>query len=120
MSIILPVQLVLLLFVVFAASRAVLQFRGGSIRFGAMAFWLGVWAVALVAIFYPDETTKLARAVGIGRGVDVIVYASIAILFYLVFRLHVYMENLRTQVSSLIREVSLQEVQRKVKNVDTK
>jgi hypothetical protein len=108
----LPIQLLLLVFVLFAASRAVLQFRGGTIRFGALSFWLMIWVVALIAIFYPNETTQLARALGIGRGVDVVVYASIAILFYLVFRLHVYLENIRTEISRLVREVSLKEVVR--------
>lgn len=110
MTFILPVQLILLIFVLFAASRAILQFRGGSIRFGSLIFWLLIWVVALIVIFYPEKTTELAKFVGIGRGVDIIVYASIAILFYLVFRLHVYMEDLRTQLSQLIREVSLREV----------
>lgn len=110
MSLLLPVQIILFIFVLFAASRAVLQFRGGTIRFGALSFWLMVWTVALVAIFYPEETTHLARILGIGRGVDIVVYASIAILFYLVFRLHVYQENIRTEISQLIREVSLKEV----------
>ena len=110
MSFILPVQIILFMFVLFAASRAVLQFRGGTIRFGALSFWLMIWAVALIAIFYPEETTRLAKILGIGRGVDVVVYASIAILFYLVFRLHVYLENIRTQISTLIREISLKEV----------
>lgn len=112
MTFILPVQIVLLIFVMFAASRAILQFRGGSIRFGSLLFWLLIWAAALVVIFYPEETTKLAKLVGIGRGVDIILYASIAILFYLVFRLHVYMEDLRTELSRLIREISLHEVKK--------
>lgn len=110
MTLLLPIQLLLLIFIVFAASRAVMQFRGGSIRFGAMIFWLGIWSVASVAIFYPEKTTEIARSLGIGRGVDIIVYVSIAILFYLVFRLHVYMEDLRSQLSKLIREISLNEV----------
>lgn len=112
MSFILPVQIILFLFVLFAASRAVLQFRGGTIRFGALSFWLLIWIVAIVAIFYPEETTRLAKLLGIGRGVDIIIYASIAILFYLVFRLHVYLENIRTEISHLIREVSLSEVKK--------
>lgn len=112
MSLLLPIQLILITFILFAASRAVLQFRGGTIRFGALSFWLLIWAVAIVAIFYPDETTRLARIVGIGRGVDVVVYASIAILFYLVFRLHVYLENIRTEISRLIREVAIKEVKK--------
>jgi len=112
MSLLLPVQILLLVFVLFAASRAVLQFRGGTIRFGALSFWLLIWAVALVAIFYPEQTTEIARILGIGRGVDVVVYASIAILFYLVFRLHVYLENIRTEISQLVREVSLKQVKK--------
>lgn len=112
MNLLLPIQILLLIFVLFAASRAVLQFRGGTIRFGALSFWLLIWAVALVAIFYPEETTRIARLLGIGRGVDIVVYASIAILFYLVFRLHVYLENIRTEISGLIREVSLKNVKK--------
>jgi small membrane protein len=112
MSFFLPVQIMLLIFVLFAASRAILQFRGGTIRFGALTFWLLIWTVAIVAIFYPEETTRLAKLLGIGRGVDVVVYASIAILFYLVFRLHVYLENIRTEISRLIREVAIKEVKR--------
>lgn len=112
MTLLLPIQLLLLIFIIFAASRAVLQFRGGTIKFGSLIFWLIIWVLALISIFYPEETTKIARLAGIGRGVDIIVYVSIALLFYLVFRLHVYMENLRTQMSQLIREISLQEVKK--------
>lgn len=112
MTLLLPIQFILVVFIIFAASRAVLQFRGGSIRFGALIFWLSIWTVALIAIFYPEETTRLARLAGIGRGVDIVVYLSIAILFYLVFRLHVYLEDLRTEISSLIREVALKEVKK--------
>lgn len=118
MTLLLPIQIFLTLFILFAASRAVMQFKGGSIRFGALLFWLLIWALALLAIYYPEETTKIARVLGIGRGVDIIVYASIAILFYLVFRLNVYLENIRTQISELIREVSLKEV-KKGKNKGT-
>lgn len=112
MSLLLPIQILLLVFVLFAASRAVLQFRGGTIRFGALSFWLLIWTIALVAIFYPEETTRIAKLLGIGRGVDIVVYASIAILFYLVFRLNVYIENLRTEISRLIREVAIKEVKK--------
>jgi hypothetical protein len=112
MSFLLPVQIILLVFILFASSRAIMQFRGGTIRFGALSFWLLVWAFALVAIFYPEETTRIARVMGIGRGVDVVIYVSIAVLFYLVFRLHVYVENLRTEISRLIREVALKNIEK--------
>ncbi len=110
MSLLLPIQLGFVIFILFAASRAILRFKGGSIHFGALLFWILIWTTATIVVFSPEKTTELAEILGIGRGVDVVVYVSIALLFYLVFRLHVYLEDLRTQISLLIREVSIKEV----------
>lgn len=107
MSLMLPIQIGFVLFILFAASRAILRFKGGSIHFGALLFWILVWTVATIVVFSPEQTTEVARILGIGRGVDVVVYSSIALLFYLVFRLHVYLEDIRTEISRLIRELAL-------------
>ncbi len=115
MTLLLPIQLGLLLFIVFAATRAIARFRGGSLHLGSLAFWLCVWAAATLAVFFPNETTSIAQMVGISRGVDVIVYSSIALLFYLVFRAYIYIEDLRTQISTLIRELALRDVKKKTK-----
>lgn len=113
MSLFIPIQLVLIVFILFAASRAYLRFKGGSLHFGAFIFWLLIWASAAIAIFFPEEMSIIARWAGIGRGADIIIYVSIALLFYLVFRLHVMMEGLRTEISRLVREISLKEVKEK-------
>lgn len=115
MSLLLPIQLGFVLFIIFAASRAILRFRGGSIHLGALLFWMMVWAVATIVVFSPEQTTEVARILGIGRGVDVIVYSSIALLFYLVFRLHVYLEDIRSEISALIREIALLETKKQPK-----
>jgi hypothetical protein len=104
----LPIQIILFLFILFAFSRVVLRFRDGQIHFGALLFWLVIWLAAALALFSPEKTTQLAKLAGIGRGVDVITYISLAILFYLVFRLHVLVEGLNTKLSQLIREIALQ------------
>jgi len=44
---------------------------------------------------------------GVGRGVDIIVYISLALLFYLVFRIYVMIEDLRHQITYIIREIAL-------------
>ena len=113
MSLLIPIQIILITFILFAASRAFLRFRGGSLPFGAFLFWLFIWSSAAIAIFFPEETSKLASWAGIGRGADIVIYVSIALLFYLVYRLHVLMEGLRTKLSELIREVALKEVKEK-------
>jgi len=103
----LPIQIVFVLFILFAASRAILRFKDGEIHLGALIFWLIVWVGATLAVIFPDKTSQLAVFLGIGRGADVIVYLSLALLFYLVFRQNVLIENLETKISKLIREIAL-------------
>ena len=116
MSLLIPIQFILIVFILFAASRAYLRFKGGSLQFGAFLFWLFIWGSASLAIFFPGETSRIANWAGIGRGADIIIYTSIALMFYLIFRLHIMMEGLRSEISNLVREISLKEVKEKKKN----
>ncbi|MFC1729994.1 DUF2304 domain-containing protein [candidate division KSB1 bacterium] len=97
----------MLLFVLFALSRAVLRFKGRQITLSEFLFWALVWIVVGVLIIIPDTTNALARLFGVGRGVDAIIYISIALLFYLVFRIYVKLENVEQEITKVVREVSL-------------
>lgn len=103
----LPVQIIFFIFIIFAVSRAILRFKDGKIHLGALLFWLFIWSCATLAISFPNKTSDIAKLLGIGRGADVVIYASLAVLFYLVFRLHVLIENFETKLSQIIREVAL-------------
>ena len=70
-------------------------------------FWFLIWGAALVGISLPATTTKIAQIFGVGRGVDIIVYISLVLLFYLVFRIYVIIEDLRHEVTSIVREIAL-------------
>ena len=109
MSIFLPIQLLLLLFLLFAFTRVILRYRDGSIPSGMFLFWVAVWLLATVSIIKPDFTTYLAKAAGIGRGADAVIYASLIIAFYLIFRLSVSIENLRHDITQVIREIALKD-----------
>lgn len=105
----LPVQIILSIFLLFAISRAYLRFREGTINIGSFLFWISLWCLALFSVFEPSFTTYWAQLLGIGRGVDAIVYASIIVLFYLIFRTNVLIENLREEISKLVREIAIKE-----------
>jgi len=108
----LPIQIIFALFILFAASRVILRFKDGEIHLGALIFWLIVWTGATLAVIFPDKTSQLAKLLGIGRGADIIIYLSLALLFYLVFRQNVLIENLETKISQLIREITLQDAKK--------
>lgn len=71
-------------------------------------FWTSLFTFAIIAVFFPRLTGELARAAGIGRGVDAVIYASLVLIFYLIFRLHIFIEDLRHEITTLVRKLSLQ------------
>lgn len=102
------IQIILIIFSLFALSRVILRFRGGQIRGMEFVFWSALFSIAIIGIALPDEISRFAMLFGIGRGVDLIIYASIAVLFYLVFRLYVFLEDIRHEITGLVRMIALQ------------
>lgn len=102
-------QILLSLFLLFALSRVYLRFKGGNVSFFAFIFWTVVFGSAIVIVLFPFLSGRIANFMGIGRGVDAIVYTSIVLLFYLVFRLYVYLEDLRHEITDLVRKLALKE-----------
>lgn len=102
------IQIFLLIFVIFAVTRVVLRFRENVLSAKTAIFWLLIWILALLVILLPATTTRIASFFGVGRGVDIIVYISLAALFYLVFRIYVMIEDLRREITSIIRQIALQ------------
>lgn len=103
-----PIQLLLILFILFAISRVLLRLKEKVISNQVALFWTLVWIAALIGITLPNTTSKLASYFGVGRGVDIIVYISLALLFYLVFRIFVMIQDIRQEITHLVRIVAIQ------------
>lgn len=107
------IQVFAVLFISFAASRAVLRAKDKSISIGELFFWLAIWGGLIFVVFFPEYTNILADLVGIGRGVDVIIYTSITLLFYLIFRMYVKIEESEAKITRLVRELAIREKRKK-------
>ncbi len=103
-------QAILSIFVLFALSRVFLRFRSGEVTFFGFIFWVLLFGSALAIIIYPSISGDIARILGIGRGVDLVIYASIVLLFYLVFRLYVYLQDLRHELTKLVQKLAMKEL----------
>ena len=79
-------------------------------RFGVkgMLFWVLFWLSAIVAVLWPDSTTVLANRFGIGRGTDFVLYISVAVIFYLIFKLHIKIESISRDITKVVRKESLE------------
>jgi small membrane protein len=107
-----PVQIIAFIFVTFAASRAILRAKDKKITLIELLFWLGIWGGLIVVVFFPGLTSYVADLVGIGRGIDVIIYTSIGLLFYMIFRLYVKFEESEREITRLVREIALMKKRR--------
>ncbi|MBI4133774.1 DUF2304 domain-containing protein [Candidatus Uhrbacteria bacterium] len=103
----LVIQILILIFILFALSRTVLQFRERKLRVHWFVVWLLLWAGVGFVVLRPEVTSRLARFVGITRGADLVVYTAIIVLSYLVFRVLVKIESLEGQITKLVRHLAL-------------
>lgn len=109
-----PIQIILVAFFVFAAWRAIARGRRAQSSIWKVVLWLLVWAAAIGIVLQPEVTTAFARLVGVTRGVDVPIYASITLLFYLVFRAFAHIEDVERQLTHVVRASALADLDRRL------
>ena len=110
------IQFVLSFFLLFAISRVLLQLRKGNLTVLSFLFWAVVFFAAFIGILNPILTSRIAHLFGIGRGADVIIYLSIALLFYLVFRISITLEDIRHEITELVRKIALSQSSKRRKH----
>ena len=101
------IQVVIIIFALFALSRAFLRFKDNKLTKKEFLFWIVIWLSVMIVSFIPNIIGPLSNLFGIGRGIDLIVYVSIIILFYLIFRLYVKIESVEKEITSVVRKLAL-------------
>jgi len=82
-------------------------------RLLASLAWTLLWLAGLVAVINPDETTEIAKLVGIRRGADLLIYSAVlgfGVGFYVV---SLRLRQMSREITLLTREVALLEAERK-------
>ena len=96
-------QLLFLLFSLIVIGSVVRKKKEGGLSIRGAIFWILFWLAADAAVLYPDAITLLANRFGIGRGADFVLYISIALMFFLLFRLHIKVEAIGRDVTTVVR-----------------
>jgi small membrane protein len=109
------IQGLAIVFALFALSRAILRFREHAIVLKELLFWAVIWIGVVLIAFVPGLTAFPARFFGIGRGVDALIYISIIVMFYLLFRMYTKIDAMERQITKVVRVVSLKDIDKKKK-----
>ena len=104
------IQILLIAFAVFALSRVILRFRKGGLPMVHLLMWVVFWAAVIVAVVRPATTSAVAAWVRVGRGTDLVMYVSVVVLFYALFRMFGRIEELERQITRVVRAAALKEL----------
>ncbi len=108
-------QLAIVALVLFFYSRAVLRLKDGQITLWEFTFWTIIWGGVAVAIFIPTLLSKISQSVGITRGLDLVVPLALIIVFYMVFRSYIKIEQLEQDLTKMTRIVALKGIKERRK-----
>jgi hypothetical protein len=101
------IQVLIIVFALFALSRAILRFRDNRLTVKELILWGAIWLLIIVSSIIPRLTNIISAFFGMGRGLDLAVYVSVILLFYLMFRLYVKTESLEKEVTLLVRKLAI-------------
>ncbi|MBU0648848.1 DUF2304 family protein [Patescibacteria group bacterium] len=103
------IQIVIIAFVLFAIARVFLKFRAKEFSVSWLLIWIIFWLGAGVVVLLPKTTEVAAAWFGVGRGVDLVIYISISVLFYLVFKIFTKIQSLDKNISKVVQGLALAE-----------
>jgi len=81
----------------------------GGIRRRIAAFWLSVWAFAGGVALRPGLTVVVARALGIGRGADLVLYCTAFATLIGFFYIYVRFRRLDRALTVLVRQLAIEQ-----------
>ena len=102
-------QILFTLFALLAAVNVVKRKKEGQINMTGAMFWTFFWLFGIVVVLRPESAALLANTLGIGRGSDLILYISVVIIFYLIFKLHIKLENINRNLTKIVRKEAVEE-----------
>ncbi len=107
------IQIILVIFFSFAIIKVIGRYRSQELSLRAFIMWVLFWVASAAVVIRPNGTAYFAELVGIGRGADLVVYCSIALVFFIIFRLMIKINQLERHITELTRATALKDVQKK-------
>ncbi|MEN4006865.1 MAG: DUF2304 family protein [Methanobacteriaceae archaeon] len=95
-------------FGLFAIILAILRFKEGKMTIGMLSLWILIWIGVIYVSLDPGITGVFAAAVGIGRGLDVVLILGLFGCYYLIFKIYTMIESMENEITQLVRELALQ------------
>jgi len=97
------------LFALVMIAKAYSHFRRTEKSLREFITWIFIWGAIGYIGFNPDIVSRLSGFLGIKSGLNVIIFFSIIILFYIVFKLIIALEQTEMRITRLVRGMALKD-----------
>jgi len=105
------IQIIATVFLLFAAIKVIRKYKDKNFNVKELIFWLIIWLITGIVFWLPQTTSYLANLLGIGRGADLVIYSSIIIIFYLLFRIYVNLDKQQQEITKIVRHLAISETE---------
>ncbi|MCK4540160.1 DUF2304 family protein [Candidatus Parcubacteria bacterium] len=101
-------QIIALLIILFFLVRLFWQRKNKQVSRTEFFFWLIFWFLVALVIIFIKKIDILVAGLGFSAtGIDVLLYLSVAALFYLIFRLRLKLEKIDREITKIVREIAV-------------
>lgn len=100
------IQYVATIIIALIILQLISKFKKDRVSWPRTLIWILFWCVGIFVVWFPETIAKIAQVSGVGRGVDIIIYISIILLFYLLSNQNTKIDELNKQITKLTREIA--------------
>jgi len=101
-------QIIALIIIALMLARLYWQKRKNYIGLNEFLFWLIFWVLAALLIIGLKFIDRLVADLGFsGSGIEVLLYLSVALLFYFIFRLRLKLEKIEKDITKIVKNIAL-------------
>ena len=101
-----PISFVLSVIAIILFIKTFHGYSKKDLEMGELVLWGTAWLSLLVLALNPGISSYFAKALGVERGTDLIVYLSIIALFYLVYAIYKRVDKQDKEITRLVRELA--------------
>lgn len=109
---IIGLQIIALIFSLSMVYFAVLNFKRGELSKGEIVAWIGMWAVAVVVIIFPELLRKFASTFLVTRVFDLMVIAGFILVITMVSSAYLRTKKLEKKMEELVRQEALKKAKK--------
>ena len=102
-------QIIALALIAIFIWRLIAQKKSKKIGQNEFIFWLSFWLLGTVAIIFIRQIDNLVGLLGFSSGINFLLYLTVIILFYLVFKLRLALAKMDSNLTVIVRKLALME-----------